>query len=298
MALRIEDYALIGDTESAALVGRNGSIDWMCLPSFSSDACFAALLGDERNGRWWLAPAGRVLESRRRYRPGTLILETIYKTDDGEVRVIDCMPPRGENPDIVRIVEGISGEVAMRMDLAVRFGYGAVLPWIRKTQKGFTLLAGPDALSLLSSGAVVSVDGPDLRAEFRVHAQEQAMFQLTWHASYKPAPEVVGTDLELRDTEVFWRDWSSRCSYNGRYRDLVLRSLVTLKALTYLPTGGIVAAATTSLPERIGGVRNWDYRVCWVRDATFTLLALIGSGFKAEAEAWCNWLMRGAAGHP
>ncbi|HSN98952.1 MAG TPA: glycoside hydrolase family 15 protein, partial [Candidatus Nanopelagicales bacterium] len=297
MAGRIEDYALIGDTQSAALVGRDGSIDWMCLPRFDSDACFAALLGDERHGRWKIAPAQGIRSIERRYRPGTLILETTFHTDDGIVRVIDCMPPRRCDPDIVRIIEGVEGRVPMRLDLSIRFGYGAVLPWLRSNEDGITALAGPDALTLYAD-AQIRVDGPDLRAELSVGPGDRATFLLVWHPSSEPSPAPLDLHEVLEDTESFWCSWSSQCTYKGEHHDAVLRSLITLKALTYNPTGGIVAAPTTSLPERLGGVRNWDYRYCWVRDATFTLLALIEAGFHDEAKEWVNWLLRAVAGHP
>ena len=298
MAGRIEDYALIGDTQSAALVGRDGSIDWMCLPRFDSDACFAALLGKDGHGRWKIAPRGEIRKIERRYRPETLVLETTFHTDDGVVRVVDCMPPRTKDPDVIRVIEGVSGRVPMRMDLCIRFNYGATLPWIRRTgERSVTALAGPDALSLFSDAAV-ELEDSHISADLEIAAGERTSFLLVWHPS-TDQPRCPDCKFDaVTDTEAWWREWASKLSYQGDWREAVLRSLITLKALTYLPTGGIVAAPTTSLPERIGGVRNWDYRYCWLRDATFTLLALIGSGFYAEANAWVDWLLRAAAGHP
>ncbi|MGY3450574.1 glycoside hydrolase family 15 protein [Bradyrhizobium sp. USDA 4353] len=299
MSCRIEDYALIGDCETAALVSRNGSIDWLCWPAFDSDACFAALLGDHRNGRWLIEPRGEVTNTSRRYRGDSLILETRFETATGTVELIDFMPPRGSASDVVRLVRGVSGKVAMRMDMIIRFGFGIEIPWVRRSEDRSALLAvcGPDMAVLHTP---VATRGEDMTtvAEFEVAAGETVPFVLTYGASHLPVPKAIDSEQALRDTEAFWSDWSQRCTYQGDHRDLVMRSLITLKALTYGPTGGIVAAPTTSLPEKLGGWRNWDYRFCWLRDATFTLLALMNSGYTEEALAWHNWLLRAAAGAP
>jgi GH15 family glucan-1,4-alpha-glucosidase len=294
---RIEDYGVVGDTHTAALVGRDGSVDWLCFPRFDSGACFAALLGDEHHGRWLLAPAGGVRRVSRRYRPGSLVLETDFETEDGTVRIIDCMPPRQKHPNLVRIVEGLAGRVPMRMQLVVRFEYGSIVPWVNHRRHVLSAVAGPDALTLRSP---IETRGKDLTtvAEFAVGAGESAPFVLTWHVSYERAPRAIDPHRTVAETEAWWREWSSRCSYDGEWRDAVERSLIVLKALTYAPTGGIVAAATTSLPEQLGGVRNWDYRYCWVRDATFALYALMMAGYTAEAGAWRDWLLRAVAGQP
>jgi GH15 family glucan-1,4-alpha-glucosidase len=297
MAGRIEDYALIGDLQTAALVGRDGSIDWLCLPRFDSPACFAALLDGDRAGRWLLAPAAGRPSTRRRYRGESLVLETEWETTSGTVRVVDFMPPRGEAPDVVRIVEGVSGRVPMRMDLLLRFDYGYVVPWFRTVNGELAGIAGPDAVWLATP---VEVDHRDqhIRAEFDVAAGERVPFVLTYTASHRPRPRPVAAERAMDDTVRFWEDWIRGCSYSGPWDDAVRRSLVTLKALTYAPTGGIVAAATTSLPEQLGGSRNWDYRFCWLRDATFTLQALLGTGYLREARAWRDWLLRAVAGDP
>jgi GH15 family glucan-1,4-alpha-glucosidase len=297
VALPIEDYAVIGDTQTAALVGNDGSIDWLCFPRFDSGAIFAALLGTERHGRWLLAPAAPVRAVRRRYRGDTLVLETEFETDDGAVRVLDFMPPRGTSPDVVRIVEGVRGRVPMRMELRLRFDYGHVVPWVYREGGDLVAVAGPDAVWLRTP---VDTYGRDLatHAEFSVDAGERAPFVLTWRASHEPPPEPVDPVHELGATEGYWQGWVSACTYDGQWRDAVVRSLLTLKALTYAPTGGIVAAATTSLPEQLGGVRNWDYRFCWLRDATITLQSLLYSGFQSEAQAWRKWLLRAIAGDP
>ncbi|CAL79478.1 putative glycoside hydrolase, family 15 [Bradyrhizobium sp. ORS 278] len=299
MSCRIEDYALIGDCETAALVSRNGSIDWLCWPAFDSDACFAALLGDHSHGRWLIAPRDEVTITSRRYRGDSLILETRFETAEGTVELIDFMPPRGRASDVVRLVRGVSGRVAMRMDMIIRFGFGVEIPWVRRSEDRSALLAvcGPDMAVLHTP---VETHGEDMTtvAEFEVAAGETVPFVLTYGASHLPPPKPIDYGQALRDTEAFWSDWSRRCTYQGDHRDLVMRSLVTLKALTYGPTGGIVAAPTTSLPEKLGGWRNWDYRFCWLRDATFTLLALMNSGYTEEALAWHNWLLRAAAGAP
>src|SRR5262245_1838853 len=294
---RIEDYALIGDTHSAALVGLNGSIDWLCLPRFDSGACFAALLGNKSHGRWSIAPAGGARGSARRYRADTLVLETDFESDAGAVRVIDFMPPRQGEPDVIRVVEGLRGDVPMEMELIIRFDYGRFVPWVRQVDGHLGAIAGPDALALWSD---VPTFGKDLttRAEFVVRPGERVCFVLMWHPSHEPAPPPLKPLEALDDTTKWWREWVAAGSYEGRWRDEVVRSLITLKALTYAPTGGLVAAATTSLPEKIGGVRNWDYRFCWLRDATLTLLALMNGGYYDEAKAWREWLLRAVAGSP
>jgi GH15 family glucan-1,4-alpha-glucosidase len=297
VSLPIEDYALIGDTQSAALVGRNGSIDWICLPRFDSGACFAALLGGPEHGRWLIEPAVPIRRIRRRYVKDALVLETEFETDAGSVRVFDFMPPRQREPDVVRIVEGVHGNVPMRMELIIRFDYGHVMPWVRKLDGYLGAIAGPDALALRTP---VPTYGRDFttRADFAVAAGERVPFTLVWHPSHLTAPDPIDPLAALDDTVAWWHEWVSRCNYGGRWREQVIRSLITLKALTYEPTGGIVAAATTSLPEALGGVRNWDYRYCWLRDATYTLYALAISGYTEEAAAWRNWLLRAVAGDP
>jgi GH15 family glucan-1,4-alpha-glucosidase len=297
MALRIEDYALIGDCQTAALVGKDGSIDWLCLPRFDSDACFAALLGTPDNGRWKVAPTDPVRAVRRAYRGDTLVLDTEFETDDGAVTVTDFMPIRGKAPDVVRIVEGKRGTVRVRSELVLRFDYGSMVPWVRRAGDGIRAIAGPDAVQLHTPA---HTHGEDLTtvAEFDVDAGERVPLVITWSHSYEPEPSAIDAECSLRDTLAWWGRWAGRCTYDGPWRDLVVRSLITLKALTYEPTGGIAAAATTSLPEKIGGVRNWDYRYCWLRDATLTLLALINAGYTDEARAWGQWLLRAVAGDP
>ncbi|MBX9582354.1 MAG: glycoside hydrolase family 15 protein [Gemmataceae bacterium] len=297
MPLRIEDYALIGDCQTAALVGKDGSIDWLCLPRFDSDAVFAALLGGPENGRWQIAPAVPVRAVRRRYLGDTLVLETVFETDGGAVAVTDFMPVRETVPVVVRIVEGRRGTVPVRMELVIRFDYGAVVPWVQKADGGIAAVAGPDAVRLRTPAPT---HGEDLTtvAEFTVAGGERVPFVLTWHRSYDPTPEAIDPEAALRDTLSWWQEWSARCPYDGTRRDLVVRSMITLKALTYMPSGGIVAAPTTSLPEHVGGVRNWDYRYCWLRDATLTLLALLNCGYTDEAGAWQEWLLRAVAGDP
>jgi GH15 family glucan-1,4-alpha-glucosidase len=294
MALPIEDYAIVGDTQAAALVGRDGSIDWLCLPRFDSPACFAALLGDARNGRWRIAPAGGVKRVERRYREDTLVLETDFHTEDGAIRVVDCMPPRGEAPDVVRLVQGLAGRVEVEMELILRFDYGHVVPWVRRHQEYLLAVAGPAAVRL---DTPVRTRGQDrtTRASFTVAKGDEVPFVMTWYPSHESEPAPVQADEAVADTERWWREWIGDCVAHD---PLVRRSLLTLKALTYAPTGGIVAAATTSLPEQLGGVRNWDYRFCWVRDATLTLNALIEGGFVKEAGAWRDWLLRAVAGDP
>jgi GH15 family glucan-1,4-alpha-glucosidase len=297
VALRIEDYALVGDTHTAALVGLDGSIDWLCFPRFDSGACMAALLGDRTNGRWLLAPAEELRRVSRRYLDDTLVLETTFETASGIARVIDFMPIRAEAPDVVRIVEGVSGRVAMQTDLVVRFDYGSSVPWVRRGDHGLSFVAGPDQLELRTP---VETRGEGLAtlAEFSVSSGDRVPFVLTWHSSHLSPPRPVDPELALTETVAWWRDWTSRCRIDAEPAPLVRRSLITLKALTYAPTGGIVAAATTSLPETIGGVRNWDYRYCWLRDATFTLQALLAAGYDTEAAAWRDWLLRAVAGSP
>jgi GH15 family glucan-1,4-alpha-glucosidase len=297
MPLPIEGYALIGDTQTAALVGLDGSIDWLCFPRFDSPACFAALLGDEGHGHWSLRPVGHVRRATRRYRDRTLVLETELTTDTGTVRIVDCMPIRGRDPDVVRVVECVSGRVAMRMDLVIRFDYGSVLPWVRRHDGRLLAVAGPDALSLFTP---VRTHGERMTtvAEFELHKGDRVPFVLTWHPSHVRAPAHVDPFQAVADTEAWWMGWADACTVGGRWKDVALRSLITLKALTYEPTGGIVAAVTTSLPEKLGGVRNWDYRYCWVRDATFTLFSLMLGGYQREAEAWRDWLLRAVAGSP
>jgi GH15 family glucan-1,4-alpha-glucosidase len=299
LPLRIEDYGLIGDCETAALVGRDGSIDWLCWPGFDSDACFAALLGTSKNGRWLIAPEAEITKSSRRYWDNTLILETRLETADGEVALIDFMPPRGDASDVVRLVRGIKGKVRMRMQLVIRFGFGVDIPWVKRTEDRSALLAiaGQDMTVLRTP---VETRGEDMTtvADFEVEEGKTVPFVLTYGPSHLAPPEPINPAQALQDTEDFWTEWCSHCSYEGQHRDLVLRSLITLKALTFEPTGGIVAAPTTSLPEKFGGGRNWDYRFCWLRDATFTLLALMNSGYTEEASAWHSWLLRAAAGSP
>jgi GH15 family glucan-1,4-alpha-glucosidase len=297
MALRIEDYALVGDCQASALVGKDGSIDWLCLPRFDSGACFAALLGSPDNGRWLLAPEGQVQHVRRHYRHGTLVLETEFATAEGVVAVIDFMPLRERDPNLVRIVEGRQGEVRMKMELVIRFDYGSIIPWVKRNDCGITAIAGPDALTVLTP---VPLHGENLTtvAQFQVRADQRVSFSLCWHNSNQSPTNILDTSTALSDTETWWHDWSRRCTYRGPYRDQVLRSLITLKALTYKPTGGIVAAPTTSLPEKLGGVRNWDYRYCWLRDASLSLLALVNCGYLDDAAAWRRWLLRAVAGAP
>ena len=294
---RIEDYALLGDLQTAALVSRTGSIDWCCFPRFDSGACFAALLGGPQHGRWLLAPVREARRVERRYRGETLILETLHETAEGAVRVIDFMPPRGRAPDIVRIAEGVRGRVPMRSELVVRFDYGRTVPWVWRAGADRLAVAGPDALCLRTP---VDVHGEDLTtvAEFVIEPGQRVPFVLTWFPSHEPIPDPVDTEAALVETEAFWRDWAGSCCYEGDYREAVLRSLLVLKALTYQPTGGIVAAPTTSLPEQLGGVRNWDYRFCWLRDASLTLLAMLDGGYRDEAESWRGWLLRAIAGEP
>jgi GH15 family glucan-1,4-alpha-glucosidase len=297
MALRIEDYAMIGDCQAAALVGMDGSIDWLCLPRFDSNAFFAALLGGPENGRWKIAPTSPVKSVRRRYLDDTLVLETEFETDEGVAALIDFMPVREVAPDVARIVVGRGGKVTMKSELILRFDYGSVVPWVQKSDGGVTAIAGPDAVRVRTP---VALRGENMTtvAEFSVVEGQRVPFVLTWHSSYEPMPKVVDPEKALGETLSWWEEWSGQCKYDGPRRDLVTRSLVALKALTYAPSGGIVAAPTTSLPEQLGGVRNWDYRYCWLRDATLTLLSLVNCGFTGEARAWREWLLRAVAGDP
>ncbi|MFF5359157.1 glycoside hydrolase family 15 protein [Streptomyces scabiei] len=296
---RIEDYALIGDHQTAALVNRHGSIDWLCLPRFDSAACFAALLGDRENGHWTLAPRGGGTCARRAYRHDSLVLDTEWETEEGAVRVTDLMPQRDRSPDVVRIVEGLSGRVTMRSTVRLRFDYGSAVPWMRRSDGHRVAVAGPDSVWLRSEPGVRSwSEDRATYAEFTVEPGEKVAFVLTWHPSHEPRPRLVDPYESLRSSLHDWRAWAARCRYDGPHRDLVVRSLITLKALTYAPTGGIVAAATTSLPEEVGGVRNWDYRHCWLRDSALTLGALLSCGYQEEAEAWRDWLLRAVAGDP
>ena len=298
MPERIEDYALLGDLQTAALVGRTGSVDWLCLPRFDSGSTFGAILGSNEHGRWLLAPAEAGPSTRRRYRPDSLILESEWQTETGRVRVIDFMPVRDTYPELIRIVECLEGNVRMRTELVVRFDYGSVVPWLRRTDDGSLLaVGGPDALCIRTP---IELHGEAMThvADFNMRKGERVPFVATWYPSSRAVPERVDPEQALRETEHFWRDWMRGCQYDGDYPDAVRTSLMVLKAQTYAPTGGIVAAPTTSLPEWIGGPRNWDYRYCWVRDATFTLYAMMNAGYIDEARAWRDWLLRAAAGDP
>jgi GH15 family glucan-1,4-alpha-glucosidase len=296
---KIEDYAFLSDTQTAALVSRDGCIDWLCFPRFDSAACFASLLGDAKNGHWRLFPDEEITETRRRYRGDTLILETDIETENGAVRLIDFMPPRGDNPDIVRIVEGLRGKVSMKTELIIRFDYGYLVPWVRRRKKydGLEAIGGPDALILRTS---VETRGKDLttQAEFTVAEGDRVPFVLTWFPSHLEPPRKIHPEHALHETEEFWSNWAKQFQGKGKWRDAVMRSLIVLKGLTYAPTGGLVAAPTTSLPEQIGGPRNWDYRYCWLRDATFCLVSLLHAGYLDEAKGWREWLLRAVAGSP
>jgi GH15 family glucan-1,4-alpha-glucosidase len=292
---KIEDYAFLSDTQTGALVSRDGCVDWLCFPRFDSPACFASLLGEKKNGHWSFSPADKIDKVSRRYRGDTLIVETEIETASGAVRLIDFMPPRGKNPDIIRIVEGLRGEVRMEMELIIRFEYGLIIPWVRKAHDGLEAIAGPDGLVLRTP---VETRGKDLTtvADFTVKKGERVPFVLTWFASHEEPPRAITPEHALRDTEKFWSEWAGRLHYSGPWKEAVMRSIITLKGLTYAPTGGLVAALTTSLPEQIGGVRNWDYRYCWLRDATFTLVTLMRVGYRDEAKSWRQWLLRTIAG--
>ncbi|MET7602802.1 glycoside hydrolase family 15 protein [Streptomyces avermitilis] len=295
----IEDYALIGDQQSAALVARDGSIDWLCLPRFDSPACFAALLGDEHNGKWRIAPKGAGPCTRRAYRTDSLVLDSEWDTPDGTLRVTDLMPQRDAAPDLVRIVEGLRGRVTVHSAIRLRFDYGSIVPWMRRAEGHRVAVAGPDAMWLRSEPAVRTW-GEDFctHSEFTVGEGEKVAFVLTWHPSHQPRPPLLDPYESLHGSLAQWREWASQCRYDGPFRDAVVRSLITLKALTYAPTGGIVAAPTTSLPEQLGGIRNWDYRYCWLRDSTLTLDALLSAGYHEEAADWRDWLLRAVAGDP
>jgi GH15 family glucan-1,4-alpha-glucosidase len=296
--MRIEDYGLIGDLQTAALVGRNGSIDWLCLPRFDSPSCFSALLGDESHGRWLVAPVGELIGTSRRYRPGTLVLETEFETADGAVRVTDFMPRRGGRaPQLMRIVDGLRGRVAMRMELALRPDYGSVVPWAEPVVDGAFVQSGPDAFHL-STPLELAVDRNATTADFTAVEGARQHFALNWYRSYTEPPPVEDADSALARTDAFWREWSGRCSYDGEYRDEVLTSLIALKAMTEETTGAVIAAPTTSLPEDLGGVRNWDYRYCWLRDSVLTLNALLAGGYTDEALAFRDYVTRIATGDP
>ena len=298
MSTLLEDYAIIGDCETAALVSRGGSIDWLCWPRFDSGACFAALLGTPEHGRWLIEAVDPHPRLSRRYRPNTLILETTIDTSEGTVTVVDFMPPRGKNSDIVRLVRGDRGRVTMRTELILRFDYGRTVPWVTRLPDGtFRAIAGPDMVVMHTP---VSLHGEDLKtvATFQVEAGTTVPLVLTHGYSHLPPPDAIDVAASLEGTETFWTEWTALNQSQGEWSEAVTRSLITLKALTYAPTGGIVAAPTTSLPEQIGGTRNWDYRFCWLRDATLTLLALMNSGYYEEAQAWRDWLLRAAAGSP
>ena len=293
----IEDYALIGDCETAALVSTHGSIDWLCFPRFDSPACFAALVGDPEHGRWLLTPCGPISSVRRKYVGDTAVLETEFTTPDGVVAVLDFMPVRSGRPDLVRIVVGRSGTVEMRMELTIRFDYGSVVPWVRRVPGGLTAIGGPDGL-LLRTRVPLKGENFHTIASFTVAEGERVPFDLTWFPSNEQVSQELDPEDALDKTKAWWTEWSAHCTLQGPWRDAVVRSLITLKALTYQPTGAIVAAPTTSLPEEFGGTRNWDYRYCWIRDATFTLLALLNGGYTEEAREWREWLVRAVAGRP
>jgi GH15 family glucan-1,4-alpha-glucosidase len=297
VASRIEQYAMVGDTQTAALIGDDGSIDWLCAPRFDSGACFAALLGDDNHGRWLIGPAAGGRATRRHYRDQTLVLETEFETPEGAVRIIDFMPIRDKSVDVIRIVEGLRGHVQMRMHLTIRFDYGQTIPWVHDIDGALVAVAGPDAL-VLRTPVDTRGEGHSTVAEFTVRQRQRVPFTLAWYPSNEELPRRINATWALKRTASWWQNWSSKSSYDGDWPEAVQRSVITLKALTYAPTGGIVAAPTTSLPEWIGSVRNWDYRFCWLRDATFTLLALIHAGYEAEARAWRGWLLRAAAGEP
>jgi GH15 family glucan-1,4-alpha-glucosidase len=298
-AVRIEDYGLIGDMQSAALVGRDGGVDWLCLPRFDSASCFAALLGDERHGRWLLAPAGDArVAATRRYRPGTLVLESDFETDDGAVRIIDFMPPRrGGPPRLMRIVEGLRGRVPVRMSLAVRPDYASIVPWMEREPDGITATAGPDAFRLSASFPLEVGDG-SAHADFVISEGARERAVLTWHLSYEDSPPIEDAESALARTDAWWREWTGRCAYEGAYREEVVRSLAVLKAMTCETTGALIAAPTTSLPEEIGGVRNWDYRYCWLRDSVLALEALLAARYTDEMLGFRDFLLRVGTGDP
>ncbi|HUU35449.1 MAG TPA: glycoside hydrolase family 15 protein [Vicinamibacterales bacterium] len=295
MASPIEDYALIGDCHTAALVGRDGSIDWWCVPRFDSGACFAALLGGPEHGRWQIVPDEPILSVTRAYRGDTLVLDSTFETASGAITLTDCMPIRTSYPDIVRMVTGVHGTVRMRVEIVIRFDYGSITPWVQRDRDGITATGGPDTL-LLRTPVPLRGEGWTTIGEFDVRAGDEVPFVLTWHPSHAPSEQSADPHRAIASTVRWWQDWSAGCAFTGPWRHAVMRSLITLKALTYAPTGGIVAAPTTSLPEHIGGPRNWDYRYCWLRDSTFTLTALMQNGHIEEARAWREWLLRAVAG--
>jgi GH15 family glucan-1,4-alpha-glucosidase len=297
MPLPIEDYAVIGDTETAALVGRDGSIDWLCAPRFDSGACFAALLGGPEHGRWSIAPREPPIASRRRYVGDSVTLETTFETDTGVATLVDCMPHQPGHSEVIRLVHGVRGEVALRLDLVIRFDYGSIVPWVRTIDGVLRAIGGPDAVAVWSD-VPLHGEGLTTKADFTVHAGETLAFRLVWYPSHDDVPAAIDAVEAVERTGEWWAAWAGRCAFHGRWRDAVVRSLVTLKVLTFAPTGGIVAAVTTSLPEHLGGVRNWDYRYCWIRDATFTLNAFLAGGYTEEAVAWRDWLQRAAGGDP
>jgi GH15 family glucan-1,4-alpha-glucosidase len=295
--MKIEDYGFIGNMRTCALVGRNGSMDWLCLPRFDSDACMASLLGEEKNGCWRIAPRNDDRLGRQRYRQDTMILETEFETEAGTVRLIDFMPPHAKYREVVRIVEGVRGKVDLTMKLILRMDYGRTVPWVWKDAEGLNAVAGPDSF-ILRANVETHGEGLASVSEFSVAAGERKFFVLNWSPSHEPPPQAIDAFRALNHADLFWREWCARCTYSGEWREAVMRSLLTLKALTFSPTGGILAAATTSLPEQIGGVRNWDYRYCWLRDATFTLYSFMEAGYTEEAKAWSEWLLRAVAGDP
>lgn len=297
--MRLEDYAIVGDSQTVALIGRTGSVDWLCFPRFDSGACFAALLGEPAHGRWLLAPRGELRRVDRHYRDSTLILETEMETEEGLVRIVDLMPIRGRAPDLVRTVEGVRGRVTMQTELVIRYDYGSIVPWIRTEGRRIRAVAGPDALVLAAPVEMRHRVGDHVvTADFAIDPGQRAAFVLTWYPSSEAPPDSPDAGRACQETYEYWRAWADRGRESGPYRDAVTRSLVTLKALTYAPSGGLVAAPTMSLPEDLGGVRNWDYRYCWLRDATFTLQALLHAGYSDEARAWREWLVRAVAGEP
>jgi GH15 family glucan-1,4-alpha-glucosidase len=296
--MRLEDYGLISDMQSAALVGFDGAVDWMCLPRFDSSSCFAALLGDEEHGRWLVAPSGDVQNRSRRYRPGTLVLETDFETSDGVARVIDFMPRRGAGPPrLIRIVEGLKGSVPMRMELVLRPDYASIVPWVEPAPDGMAATAGPDGFHLTTAIPLTAENGT-IRSDFLLREGARERLVLSWHLSYEEMPPVEDADSALARTEAWWKEWSGRCTYEGPYRDDVLTSLIALKAMTFETTGAVIAAPTTSLPEDIGGERNWDYRYCWLRDSVLALEALLEAGYTDEALAFRDYLLRVGTGDP
>jgi GH15 family glucan-1,4-alpha-glucosidase len=297
MPSKIEDYAMIGDCHTAALVARDGSIDWLCLPRFDSGACFAALLGRPEHGRWIVCPTTPVRSVSRRYLPGTLILETTFHTDTGVAAILDFMPMGTDTPRVVRMVEGRSGRLPMHLELVIRFDYGSIVPWVRSVEKGISAIGGPDRLRLRCA---VDLRGFDFTTvgDFEIAAGQREVFDLAWHPAHGLEPPEIDAERALRETQIWWLEWSGQHPVEGEWSEAITRSLITLKALAYAPTGGLVAAPTTSLPEHPQGVRNWDYRYCWLRDATFTLLALLHVGYRKEASEWREWLVRAVAGEP